>query len=59
MGGKTLVIRGGGLRIQILAIAADRTGRTVSEGNISLAVCPRWSQLWVTDTNDNLNIGQA
>ena len=37
-GGKALVIRGGGLRIQILATAADRTGRLVSEGKLSMAV---------------------
>ena len=32
-GGKVLVIRGGGLCIQILATAVDRTGRLVSEGS--------------------------
>ena len=59
MGGKTLVIRDGGLRIQILATAADRIGGTVSEGKISLAVCLRWSEIWVRDIYDNFNIGQA
>ena len=42
-GGKALVIRGGGPRIQILVTVADRMGETGSEGKISLAVCPRWS----------------
>ena len=41
--GGHLVIRSGGLRIQILATAADRTGHPVTEGKIDLTVCPRWS----------------
>ena len=41
--GGALVIRSTGLRIQILATAANRTGHLVTEGKISLAVCPRWS----------------
>ena len=36
-----LVILSGGLRIQILATAADISGHLVTEGKISLAVIPR------------------
>ena len=54
---KSLLIRGGGLSIQILANAADRTGRLVAEGEISLSVISRIRRRFLTSTGQLVDEG--